>query len=41
MNLTTEEEVKALMASSTSEQEWDANCNQVKQANGGQMGQLQ
>lgn len=34
-DLTTPEGVKSLMASSTSEREWNDNCDSVKRANGG------
>lgn len=34
-DLTTQEGVKALMESSTSEREWNDNCAKVKEANGG------
>ena len=34
-DLTTPEGVKALMSSSKSEQEWNANCDKVKAANNG------
>jgi hypothetical protein len=34
-DLITPEGVKALMESSTSEAEWNANCEKVKAANGG------
>ena len=33
--MTTPTEVVKLMESSTSEDEWNANCSKVKQANGG------
>ena len=33
--MTTPTEVVKLMESSTSEDEWNANCDQVKKANGG------
>ena len=35
MDLTKQENVVRLMQSSTSESEWNANCDQVKDANGG------
>jgi cellulase/cellobiase CelA1 len=35
-DLTIEENVVALMQSSTSEREWNANCDRVKVANGSQ-----
>jgi hypothetical protein len=38
MNLTTIEGVTALMESSQTAQEWDANCDKVKAANGGYPG---
>ena len=34
-DLTTQSGVKALMESSASESEWNANCDKVKKANGG------
>ncbi len=37
-DLTSEAGVKALMESSTSETEWNANCDKVKKANGGYPG---
>jgi hypothetical protein len=37
-DLTTEYGVKALMESSASESEWNANCDKVKRANGGYPG---
>lgn len=35
LDLTTPEGVRALMASSESEREWNDNCDKVKDANGG------
>lgn len=35
LDLTTEDGVKHLMQSSTSETEWNANCDKVKKANNG------
>ena len=35
IDLKTAEGVKTLMTSSTSEEEWNKNCNQVKAINGG------
>jgi len=34
IDLTTEQGVTTLMRSSTTEKEWNANCDKVKQANG-------